>query len=112
MGDNLKYSSAIGATPLVQRAAAKYGSSYLTIPAPLYILNDIVREQLKDEPAMANVFEQCGKMDMLLPVLARLTQSTAFGSGIKVLTKFSRTLIVKKSLVCFTVAPTTLVVRF
>ena len=35
MGDNLKYSSAIGATPLVQRAAAKYGSSYLTIPAPL-----------------------------------------------------------------------------
>ena len=39
MGDNLKYSSAIGATPLVQRAAAKYGSSYLTIPAPLYILN-------------------------------------------------------------------------
>lgn len=65
MGYNLKYSSAIGATPLVQRAAAKYGSSYLTIPAPLYILNDTVREQLKNEPAMANVFEQCGKMDML-----------------------------------------------
>lgn len=72
MGDNLKYNSSIGATPLVQRAAAKYGAKYLTMPAPLYIVNDNVRTNLKVEPALQDVFTYCAKMDMLFTGIGTL----------------------------------------
>lgn len=65
MGDNLKYNSTLGATPLVQKAAAKFSASFRTIPAPLYIINDQTREALKKEPALNSAFETMAKMDLL-----------------------------------------------
>lgn len=52
MGQSLKSESFAGATPLSQKAAAKYHSSYYTLPAPLYLLNDTTRQQLALEPAL------------------------------------------------------------
>ena len=52
MGQSLKSESFAGATPLSQKAAAKYHSAYYTLPAPLYLLNDTTRQQLALEPAL------------------------------------------------------------
>lgn len=65
MGDNLKYDSASGSTPLVQKAAAKFGAKYLTVPGPLYILNDDVRKSLATEPALIPAFNMMSKMDLI-----------------------------------------------
>ncbi len=65
MGDNLKYNSALGSTPLVQKAATKFGARYLTVPGPLYILNDDTRKAFEKEPALIPAFSTMSKMDML-----------------------------------------------
>lgn len=65
MGDNLKYNSVSGSTPLVQKAASKYSAKYVTVPGPLYILNDNVRQSLQEEPALVPAFSMMSKMDML-----------------------------------------------
>lgn len=65
MGDNLKYNSTLGATPLVQKAATKFGASFRTIPAPLYIINDATRTALQQEPALVSAFTTMAKMDLL-----------------------------------------------
>lgn len=65
MGDNLKYNSTLGATPLVQKAATKFGASFRTIPAPLYIINDATRNALQQEPALVSAFTTMAKMDLL-----------------------------------------------
>lgn len=72
MGDNLKYNSASGSTPLVQKAAAKYSAQYQTVPAPLYILNDEVRRSLAQEPAFIPAFSTMTKMDMLFAGIGTL----------------------------------------
>ncbi|WP_268912562.1 sugar-binding transcriptional regulator [Lentilactobacillus sp. SPB1-3] len=72
MGDNLKYSSPSGSTPLVQKAAAKYGAHYQTVPAPLYIFNDSVRENLAKEPAFIPAFSTMSKMDMIFAGIGTL----------------------------------------
>ncbi|AXX65114.1 sugar-binding transcriptional regulator [Bombilactobacillus bombi] len=64
-GANLKTDSPAGSTPVVQRAAAKFGAHYQTLPAPLYIMNDQVRQQLAEEAAIAPVFEKMNQADLL-----------------------------------------------
>ena len=51
--------------PLVQKAAAKFGAKYLTVPGPLYILNDDVRKSLATEPALIPAFNMMSKMDLI-----------------------------------------------
>ncbi len=72
MGDNLKYNSTLGATPLVQKAAAKFGASFRTIPAPLYIINDATRSALQQEPALIPAFTTMAKMDLLFAGIGTL----------------------------------------
>ncbi len=72
MGDNLKYNSAVGSTPLVQKAAAKYEAHYLTVPAPLYIINNQIRTALEKEPAFIRAFTTMNKMDMIFAGIGTL----------------------------------------
>ncbi|ANZ65344.1 citrate lyase [Secundilactobacillus paracollinoides] len=71
-GDNLKYNSAFGSTPLVQKAAAKFDARYLTLPGPLYILNDDIRTTFQQEPAMIPTFSAMSRMDMLFSGLGTM----------------------------------------
>ncbi|MBA1392801.1 sugar-binding transcriptional regulator, partial [Lactobacillus sp. XV13L] len=72
MGANMKNDSPAGATPIVQRAAAKFGAHYKTLPAPLYIINDQVRQQLVLEPALAEVFQQMQQAELLFTGIGTL----------------------------------------
>lgn len=50
VGENMKYHSSSGSMRMVQKAAAYYDAPYYTIPGPLYVLNDQVRQGLTQEP--------------------------------------------------------------
>jgi len=65
MGDNLKTNAAHGSVPLVQKAAAKFGAQYMTLPAPLYLFNDQTRQMFAQEPAIAPVIANFDRMDTL-----------------------------------------------
>ena len=69
MGDNLKTNAANGSTPLVQKAAAKFGARYVTIPAPLYLFNDQAHQALAQEPAITPAISNFDRMDMLLSLI-------------------------------------------
>lgn len=72
VGNNLKYTSLSGATPLVEKAAAKFGAPYQTMPAPLYILSDSARAELQHEPALVPAFSTASKMDLLFTGIGTL----------------------------------------
>ncbi|NVY96230.1 sugar-binding transcriptional regulator [Lactobacillus sp. DCY120] len=65
MGNDLKYDSPSGSTPLTQKAAAKFGAHYYTLPAPLYVLDDHTRQQLEQEPALEVAFNALQQADYL-----------------------------------------------
>lgn len=71
-GDNMKYNSGSASTPLVQKAAAKFNAHYQTIPAPLYLMNDSVRSDLKNEPAFIPSFAAINKLDLILSGIGTL----------------------------------------
>lgn len=72
MGDNLKTNAANGSTPLVQKAAAKFGAQYVTIPAPLYLFNDQAHQALAQEPAITPAISNFDRMDMLFAGIGTL----------------------------------------
>ncbi|WP_338208002.1 sugar-binding transcriptional regulator [Lactiplantibacillus paraxiangfangensis] len=72
MGDNLKTNAANGSTPLVQKAAAKFGAKYVTIPAPLYLFNDQAHQALAQEPAIVPAISNFDRMDMLFAGIGTL----------------------------------------
>ncbi len=72
VGKNLKYNSLSGATPMVEKAAAKFGAQYLTMAAPLYVLSDSARESLKNEPALVPTFTAASRMDLLFTGIGTL----------------------------------------
>ncbi|WP_047999216.1 sugar-binding transcriptional regulator [Lactiplantibacillus herbarum] len=72
MGDNLKTNAAHGSAPLVQKAAAKFGAQYMTLPAPLYLFNDQTHQLLAQEAAMAPAFAQFDQMDTLFTGIGTL----------------------------------------
>lgn len=73
VGDNMKYNSLSGATPIVEKAAARFGSPYLTMPGPLYIINDSARSSLKREPALFPAFNTASRMDLLFTGVGTLS---------------------------------------
>ncbi len=73
LGENMKYNSAAGSTRMVERAAAKFNSTYQTIPAPLYVVNDAARKALPNEPALTTSFASAKRMDLLISGLGTLS---------------------------------------
>ncbi|CAJ1230108.1 sugar-binding transcriptional regulator [Levilactobacillus zymae] len=65
VGDNMKYSSVAGTRQMVEKAAARYGSHYVTLASPLYVINDQIRAALPQEPALKPAFTQAAQMDAL-----------------------------------------------
>lgn len=66
LGENMKYNSTAGSIRMVERAAKKVSGEFLTLPAPLYILNDIVRGGLYSEPSLQNTLALASHMDFLI----------------------------------------------
>lgn len=72
VGENGKYNSLAGSMRMVQKAANKYNSRYLTINAPLYLLNDQTRQALRQEPAIAPTLRAAQQIDLILTGLGTL----------------------------------------
>ena len=66
LGENMKYNSTAGSMRMVERAAKKVSGEFLTLPAPLYILNDRVRNGLYSEPSLQNTIAVADNMDALI----------------------------------------------
>lgn len=66
IGEIGKYNSLAGSMRLVQKAANSYESDYLTLSAPLYILNDTARELFSLEPIIAKTLTTARHSDLLL----------------------------------------------
>ncbi|MEM0513462.1 sugar-binding domain-containing protein [Limosilactobacillus fermentum] len=77
LGENMKYRSSSGSMRMVQKAASSYDAGYTTIPGPLYIVNDQVRQVLIQEPSMTEAFENAAQMDMLLSGLGTIESINA-----------------------------------
>lgn len=72
MGENGKYNSLAGSMRMVQKAANKYNSHYSTLNAPLYIINDQVRQLLSLEPAIQPTLTTARQMDLILTTLGTI----------------------------------------
>ncbi|CAH1853689.1 sugar-binding transcriptional regulator [Convivina praedatoris] len=72
IGDNMKYNSMAGAMPIVEKAAKKVAGEFLTLPAPLYLANDDLRQNLTQEPSLANTLNMAAKMDTLITGIGTL----------------------------------------
>ncbi|GEK29458.1 sugar-binding transcriptional regulator [Furfurilactobacillus siliginis] len=72
IGENMKLNTAASTVPLVQKAAAKFDATYLTLPTPLYITNDDVRTQLGNEPALLPTLTAANQMDLLFAGIGTL----------------------------------------
>lgn len=65
IGENMKYNSEAGSKRMVERAASYYEAKYMTLPLPLYVINQTARQLLPDEPAVKMTFAAARRMDML-----------------------------------------------
>ncbi len=72
MGENMKYHSSTGSMRMVQRAAAKFGAHYFTIPGPLYILNDLVRRGFMAEPSIRRTLDVAKQADLIISGIGTL----------------------------------------
>ena len=72
VGENLKLNTAASTVPLVQKAAAKFDAQYVTLPAPLYVNNDEIREALRSEPALVQALSSAARMDMVFAGIGTL----------------------------------------
>ncbi|MDF0479052.1 DNA-binding transcriptional regulator [Vagococcus sp. PNs007] len=77
IGEVGKYHSLAGSLRLVQKAASKFEANYLTLSAPLYIMNDDVRELLALEPIINTTLSAAKKADLLLTGLATPSSITS-----------------------------------
>jgi len=73
VGDNMKHNSLSGASPIVEKAAIKFGAPYITMPGPLYIFDDEARYTLSNEPAIFPAFNNSSKMDLLFTGIGTLS---------------------------------------
>lgn len=72
MGENMKYKSSSGSMRMVQQAASKYDVPYYTMPGPLYIIDDDVRNGFMKEPTSSRAFDIAEKADLLICGLGTL----------------------------------------
>lgn len=70
LGESGKYQTLAGSLRLVQKAANKYEGDYLTLTAPLYILDPSVRTKLALEPGISTTLSLAKRSDLLLTSLA------------------------------------------
>lgn len=70
IGEIGKYQSLAGSMRLVQKAAMKYESKYLTLSAPLYIINCQARELLALEPILQKTLLTAAHSDIILSGIA------------------------------------------
>lgn len=70
LGESGKYQTLAGSLRLVQKAASKYEGIYLTLTAPLYILNDDARVKLAMEPGISTTLSVAKQSDLLISSLA------------------------------------------
>ncbi|HCQ8785215.1 TPA: DNA-binding transcriptional regulator, partial [Enterococcus faecium] len=73
IGEIGKYNSLAGSTRLVQKAAERYESSYLTLSIPLYVINETARELMALEPSLANTLATASRADMLISGIGTLS---------------------------------------
>jgi DNA-binding transcriptional regulator LsrR (DeoR family) len=57
----------------VEKAATKFGAPYLTMPGPLYIMNNDARIALQKEPALFPAFNTASRMDLLFTGIGTLS---------------------------------------
>ncbi|MBZ2405998.1 sugar-binding transcriptional regulator [Liquorilactobacillus hordei] len=72
MGENMKYNSTAGSMRMVEKIASKFSSEFLTLPAPLYIVNNNTRQGLYAEPSIEHTLNIAKKMDVLLTGLGTI----------------------------------------
>lgn len=72
VGENRKYNSAAGSMRMVEKAAEKFSAKYVTLSGPVYIINDAVRNGLKNEIASLDAFENSRQMDLIFSSLGTL----------------------------------------
>ncbi|CAK8054006.1 sugar-binding transcriptional regulator [Eupransor demetentiae] len=72
VGENMKYNSTAGSVRIVERAAKKMGGEFLTLPSPLYVLNNDVREGMYQEASLKNTLSQARDMDTILTGIGTL----------------------------------------
>ncbi|GAP02686.1 regulatory protein [Fructobacillus pseudoficulneus] len=72
VGENMKYNSTAGSVRIVERAAKKVAGEFLTLPAPLYLSNDDVRNGLYEAVAIKQTLETAKTMDTILTGLGTI----------------------------------------
>jgi DNA-binding transcriptional regulator LsrR (DeoR family) len=72
MGENRKYKSSAGSRRMVETAAQKFSSNFLTLSGPLYIVDKSTREGMLREIASRPTIQTAKKMDMLFTGLGTL----------------------------------------
>lgn len=65
VGENGKHNSLAGSMRMVQKVATRYNGKYLTIDAPLYIVNKEVRRLLALEPAIQPTLATAQQLDLI-----------------------------------------------
>ncbi|NLS37981.1 hypothetical protein GHU05_03415 [Fructobacillus tropaeoli] len=66
VGENMKYNSTAGSVRIVERAAKKVAGEFLTLPAPLYLADDTVRNGLYEAVSIKQTIDLAKQMDTVL----------------------------------------------
>lgn len=80
IGEIGKYHSLAGSMRLVQKAAAKFEANYLTLTAPLYIINNQARELLALEPLLQKTLITAQQSDLIITAVATPASITSVDS--------------------------------
>lgn len=80
IGENGKHNSLAGSMRMVQKVATRYNGKYLTIDAPLYIINKEVRRLLSLEPAIQPTLATAQQLDLIFTSIGTLDSINSIGS--------------------------------
>lgn len=80
IGENGKHNSLAGTMRMVQKVATRYNGKYLTIDAPLYIINKEVRRLLALEPAIQPTLATAQQLDLIFTSVGTLDSINSIGS--------------------------------
>ncbi|MBS9334550.1 hypothetical protein LQZ24_00665 [Fructobacillus sp. M1-13] len=72
IGENMKYNSTAGCVRIVEHAAKKVAGEFLTLPAPLYLSDNMVRNGLYDAVSIKRTMDVAKKMDTVLTGLGTI----------------------------------------
>lgn len=72
VGENMKYNSTAGSVRIVERAAKKVAGEFLTLPAPLYLSDDTIRNGLYEAASIKRTLDVAKQMDTILTGLGTI----------------------------------------